>query len=298
MKFAHCIATPMVLVGIGLASVASAQSLFSFASTSVGNEWEFGFNSGNIALNSSISTSGNPVTSNSNKSFSGLDSNGQQQTMTLNSSAFATAQYGILKSSAQATINNPFFDSGNPWYWNPETSEVNENGVPDYFLVAGTSSYSDVFTYTGLGAGFTVNFFYHVDGIMQGDTAYNVLRVTNNGITENFDVEPGANGVVSQTFVTQRYTPNANSQIIHSTSLTSGVSARVYEMDEGVNIVGNSNFANTVSLVGMVAYDAQGNIASGWSFSAGSGATYPVPEPASMSLLALGAVAALRRKKK
>lgn len=298
MKIAHYIATPLILIGIGLSSLASAQSLFSFATSSVGNEWEFGFNSGNIALDSSFSGAGNPVNTNTNKSFSGLDSNGQQQTMTLNSSAFASAQYGVLKSSAQATINNTFFDSGNPWYWNPNTSEIDENGVPDTFLIAGTSSYTDIFSYTGLGPGFTVNFYYHVDGTLTGDTAYNTLRVTNNGVTEFFDVEADENGLVNQTFITQKYAPNANSQITHTTSLTSGISARVYEMDEGLNLVGESNFANTVSLVGMVAYDASGNVASGWSFTAGSGATYPVPEPATMSLLALGALAALKRRKK
>jgi len=297
MKMTHAFTATMILGGIGLAAFAPAQSKFSLAATTAGNEQEFGYNSGNTSLNANYSGTGSAVTASTNKNFSGFDSWGDPQTMNINSTSFATAEFGILKSSASATITNPFYSSDNPWYWNPGTSQIQTNGVPDFFLIAGTSSYSDVFTYTGLGAGFTVNFFYHVDGTLTGDTAYNTLWVTNNGVTEYFDVEADENGNVDQVFVTHKYAPNANSQISHTTSLTSGISARLYELDEGVNIVAESNFANTVSLVGMVAYDASGNVASGWSFTAGSGATYPVPEPTTMVILGIGALAALKRRK-
>lgn len=299
MKLTRLANVAATLAILGFASMAHAQSRFSFAANSAGNEDEFGWNSGAIAMNSGFSSSGNAVTANTNKNFTGEDSWGDQQTMNVSASSFATAEYGILKTRAAATITNPFFSSSNPWYWNPNTSQVNEEtGVPDYFLFAGTASYNDTFSYTGLGAGFTVNFFYHVDGRLIGDAAYTTLWVTNNGVTEYFDVEADENGFVSQTFVTQKYTPNANSQIVHTTSLTSGVVARLYDMNEGGVFSAESDFDSTVTMTGMAVYDASGNIVSGWTVDSLSGTTYPVPEPATMSILGVAALAAIRNKRK
>lgn len=285
----------MTLLVIG--TIASAQSKSTFAVISAGNEQEFGFNSGNIALASNYNGTGGAISINHTQSFTGVDDFDQPQTMSLGASAFASAQYGILKASASATIDNTFYSSTNNPYWNPNTSTVDENGVPDFFLVAGSASYSDTFTYTGLGAGFTVNFYYQVDGWLLGDDPYTNLIVTNNGNQEIFNATPGQNGFVNQTFITEKYTP-VDGKINQSVSFTSGVSSRVNEYSDGTNLSSTADFSSTVSLVGMVAYDQNGNIATGWSVESGSGTLYPVPEPATMSILGIAALAAAAKKRK
>ncbi len=288
----------LALVSVAIVSAsASAQSLQTIATVSAGNEQAYGFNSGNIALDFQFSGSGAPLNSSYNGSFTGVDGFGDTQTMSVSASSFASAQYGILKASATSNINNTFYSSDNPAYYNPNTSTVNPDGVPDFFLIAGTTSFTDTFTYTGLGAGFTVNFFYHIDGQMLGDDPYTNLIVTNNGNQEIFNATAGIGGAVSQNFVTQKYTP-INNQIVHKAQFTSGISSRINEYSDGTNLSGTADFSHTITLAGMQVYDANGNLATGWSVTSGSGTIYPVPEPATMTILGLAALAALKRKRK
>lgn len=287
----------LIVSALILTQAAFAQSRTAIASASAGNNDTFGFNSGNISLDTQFSGSGSPVSINHTQSFSGVDGNDDPQTMTLNAEAFASANFGILRASATASIQNNFFSSSNAWYFNPTSGQVNPQGVADTFLIAGSTSFSDVFTYTGLGAGFTVNFFYQVDGVMTGDNPYTNLIVTNNGTQEIFNAAPNQSGIVNTTFITQKYTP-LNNQIAHSVQFTSGVSYHTYDYFDGANLLSTADFDSTITLVGMVAYDASGNVATGWSFSAASGADYgAVPEPATMTILALAALIAKKRKK-
>jgi hypothetical protein len=288
----------IALVSVAIFSAAAtAQSLQSIATVSAGNEQEYGFNSGNIALDFAFSGTGSPVNSSFNGSFSGVDDFDNPQTMGVSATAYASAQYGILKAKATGTFTNTFYSSTNATYFNPNTNVVNEEGVPDFFLIAGTNSFTDIFTYSGLGAGFTVNFYYHIDGKLIGDDPYTNLVITNNGNQEIFNATPDINGNVDQVFVTQKYSP-VDGQINHKAQFTSGVSTRVNEYADGSNIMSSADFSSTITLAGMNVYDADGNLASGWSVNSASGTTYPVPEPTTMTILGLAAIAAIKRKRK
>lgn len=231
------------------------------------------------------------------QSFSGNNSNGDFDTMDFSGSGFASAQHGILRSSASGEVVNSFYNSSNPWYWNSNTSELDENGTPDVFVSVGQATASDTFTYTNYGPAVTVNFFYQVSGTIAGNDAYHALGIT---VDEEFDfllLDQFDGNSFNQTWVTQNYSIGDGTINFRENSLSS-FSMETQFWEDGSNVSGSANFSSTSTLIGMQLKDINGNVVDGWSMTSASGTVYPVPEPATMTVLGIAALAALRKRKK
>ncbi|MBA4294082.1 hypothetical protein C0431_14060 [bacterium] len=292
MKFATAFTTIALLA---ITTISSAQSLTSYVAVGAGNTGfeNFGIN----AFASDFSGIGTTIVAAGNETFSGIDGNGDSQTMSFAGTALASAQYGILRTYATGNVTNSFYNSNNPWYYNSDTGSVNHNGTPDYLISFGQAQYNDVFTYTNIGPAVTVNFFYQITGTFSGGAVYHSILVENDEDFDSIILTPNDGNTINQTFVTKNFSIG-DGILNHSTNILSQFDHRTEFSPDGTNISGVADFDSTVILTGMVLKDANGAVVNGWSFNSGSGADYgAVPEPATMTILALAALIAKNRKK-
>lgn len=292
MKFAPAAA---IIALLAITTISSAQSLTSYVAIGAGNTGfeNFGIN----AFASDFSGIGNAVVAAGSETFSGIDGNGDSQTMSFAGTAFASAQYGILRTAATGNVTNSFYNSNNSWYYNSDTGSVNENGTPDYLISFGQAQYNDVFTYTNIGPAVTVNFFYQITGTFSGGAVYHSILVENDEDFDSIILTPNDGNTINQTFVTKNFSIG-DGILNHKTNILSQFDHRTEFSPDGSNISGVADFDSTVILTGMVLKDANGAVVNGWSFNSGSGADYgAVPEPATMTILALAALIAKKRKK-
>jgi hypothetical protein len=248
-------------------------------------------------IDGNYSTVGAPVNASGSQSFGGSNSNGDFDTMTFSGTGFASAQYGQLKTSASGELENAFYNSDNPWYWNSNTNELNEDGTPDVFISAGQATFNDTFTYSNYGPAVTVNFFYQVSGTFTGEEVYHSLYVSNDGDSDYIYLDTFQGNSFNQTWVTKNFSIG-DGVLDHSTNSLSSFLVQPEFYPDGSLISGTANFSSTITLTGMELRDANGALVNGWSMSSASGTVYPVPEPASMTILGLAALAAFKRKRK
>lgn len=288
----------ITLVSVAIVSAtATAQSRSTFAYFGAGN---MSFGSGVYGLSTQSSGEGAAVGINSSQAFTGMDDNGDMRTMTAGGNASASSQYGILKTDVSGFVNNNYYNSDNPYFWEGPGAEPDFEGSPDHLLVGAQASYNDVFTYGGTAnATVRVNFFFHVHGVMTGTNSYGGLQVTNDGVmVANYVANPDSNGIVDEIFATDFIEIGGDLQINHNVLLYNGFDVKTYNYLDGSTIAGQANFGNTITMVGMSVIDANGDPLSGWTVGSGSGTIYPVPEPATMTILGLAALAAIKRKRK
>ena len=161
-KYRVLFATTTLFTGLVAASGAQAQSppyLEAFQGIYAENQGPtgpFAFVTGNGSANSAL----NPFTGSA--SFSGLDSQGNPQTMSITGSAYSYADYGHVHAYGTGTITNPYYNAANPAYVNNDGS-VNLNGSPDTLSVHGNAGWADTFTYMGLqGTGYKVDYYFQL----------------------------------------------------------------------------------------------------------------------------------------
>ena len=226
-------------------------------------------------------------------SFTGLDSNGVTQTMTINGTAFSSSTYGQVHVYGAGTITNPYYNSSNPAYVNNDGS-VNTSGSPDTLSVHGNAGWGDTFTYTGLqGTGYRVNYYFQLEGNVSGDSAAGLNFSTSdpNGSSYNPRTTGG-----NELWITPFYDVNWGTPFDVYVDFFGGITSDVRNHPEGVTYSGYGNYADTLSLVGINIVDANGNTVSGWDLSTASGTRYPhyqmaVPESGVSALLvASGAI--------
>jgi hypothetical protein len=292
MRFATASAS---IALFAITTISSAQSLTSYVAVGAGNTGfeNFGIN----AFASDFSGIGTSIVAAGNETFSGINRNGDSQSMSFAGTAAASAQYGILRTAATGNVNNSFYNVDNPWYYNSDTGSVNENGTPDYLISFGQAQYNDIFTYTNIGPAVTVNFFYQITGTFSGGAVYHSILVENDEDFDNIILTPNDGNTINQTYVTKNFSLG-DGVLNHFTTVLSQYDHRPEFSPDGSNVSGEADFDSTVTLTGMVLKDANGAVVNGWSFSSASGADYgAVPEPATMTILALAAVLAKKRKK-
>jgi hypothetical protein len=283
-----------ILALVAVSSIASAQSLTTYTALGAGNTGfqNFGFN----AIASDYSGIGATVVAAATEQFSGIDRNGNSQTMTFSATGLASAEYGILRTSATGSVSNSFFNSSNPWYYNSDTGSVNENGTPDYIISFGQAQYDDIFTYNNIGPAVTVNFFFQITGTFSGDAVYHSILVENDTESDSIILSPSNGNVIGQTFVTKNFAIG-DGVLNHSVTVLSQFDHRPEFTADGADVSGIADFDNTVILTGMVLKDANGTPVNGWTMTSGSGTNYAaVPEPATLSILAIAALIARKRR--
>lgn len=124
-----------VVVGVGLAAGAittatAAPTLY----TEVGVTARNGNYAVSLAYDGSTFSNTPSASLDYSTSFTGLNSQGESQTMDAHAIGAADAAPGALKASSSLTISNPFYNATNPVYVD-QSFNVNPNGVPDQIEV-------------------------------------------------------------------------------------------------------------------------------------------------------------------
>jgi hypothetical protein len=249
------------------------------------------------------SQSDNSVSATStNTSFTGLDGNGNQQTMNFTGSNWAQSNYGILKNFATGTVTNTYSNAANPIYYDSNTNTFDPNGSPDTLISLGFAGFNDTLHFGGsLQAGYQARYYWHVegnnsDGHAVGDMAFGIQGYADESF---FAFAPGS---YNETWVTQSYAVDGiNPQNMHVFFSNQFVVDAFNEVD-GSTISGTSNFSSTVTLAGIEMLDENGNQVSDWTMTADSGTHYAligtVPESSSIFALTIGTIGVLAARRR
>lgn len=275
---ALCAATAL-LVGLGCAQRTQAQSLPYLEAF----QGLYAENGGPTGPFTSLSGSGgansaqNPFTGSA--SFTGLDSQGQQQTMTLTGSAYSSATYGAIHVYGAATITNPYYNAANQPYVGQD-GVVNTNGSPDTLGVHGNAGWGDTFTYLGLqGTGYKVNYYFHLDGNVTSDAAAGLNFHTS---------DPGSPYYSPRTtlgealWITPDYKVTWGTPFNVFVDFFGGTTSDLRQRPEGVTFSATGDYSNTLTLAGIQIKDAQGVPVSGWTLASASGTSYSLSQSAAV----------------
>ena len=257
-----------------------------------------------VTGNGGANDSSNPFVSSA--SFTGLNSSGISQTMTISGTAYSSAEYGFIHVYGDGTVTNPYFNARNPVFVD-ESGTVNPNGSPDTLAVHGNAGWSDKFTFTGLsGIGYKVNYFFRLEGSVSGDSAAGLNFYAGDPLNSYFGPRTTTG---NETWVTPDYQVVWGRDYSVSADFFGGVTSDVRNHPEGISYTSYGNYSNTLALTGIQIVNANGNPVSGWSLTSASGTNYPllkpssaVPEPGAVALLVcsgvLGGAMFLKRRRK
>ncbi len=247
----------------------------------------------------SVPDSGN-VSATADHFFTGLDGAGVTQTMEFSGTTVAQSDYGRLHCYTTGTVLNSYYNQNNPDFSNHNGQIVDPNGSPASLVSLGFATFTDTLQYGGqLQNGYRVRYIFHVSGTNTGTGALADLAFT----IDNLPGEAFFAGDVrhySEDWVTQDYiVDGVSAQHVH-VQFSDQVVFDTFSLAQGQDYTGTSDFSATLELTAIEMVDANGNpVIDGWTVTSASGTEYPhyTPEPATLTLLALGALV-LRRGSK
>ncbi len=230
-------------------------------------------------------------------SFTGMDGNGNTQTMDWSGTTTTSAEFGRLHSYTAGTLTNSYYNVGNAAYQNPDNS-VNPAGSPTTMCSLGFAGFSDTLQFGGvLQAGYRARYVFHVDGTNSGVgyLADLSVKVGNDADESFFAFDPGYN---ETNWVTTDHLVDGNTPEDIHVQFSSQAVFDTYNLTDGGNYTSVSDFSSTLTLAGIQMFDSNGNVVSGWTVTSGSGTAYPqvVPEPSSMLVLVGLAAPLLKRR--
>ena len=238
------------------------------------------------------------------RDFSGMDRNGDFQTMTFRASGQGSAGYNRLRTYNSVTVENAFYNADNAPYYNTQTGEPNGDGTPDFFSNFATTGFTDILKYGNTLPGYRARYMFRVHGFTQGDAEMrSTVTFDSQGQDDRFDFgyDVSTNPVEHTEIVTSSYYPvNGSTPQEFTVRFATDITGYIQRFEDGATISSEMNFLATASIAGIEMIDAAGNPVFDWTVTSASGTIYPqaVPEPASLAALGFGAFALLRRRRK
>ncbi len=250
----------------------------------------------NLDLDSAYSSNGAPISSSlTNKTFTGMNRVGAQQTMSYSAVNNASASFYQLHLFASGSVTNNYYNAAN------KPANVNNvfdpTGSPDGFYSLGFAGFNDTLQYGGaLQSGYMARYLFHVDGNNSGYGGKADLSVTIAGHNESFFAFDG--GSFDKIWATQSYPVNGITPQDVNVQFSNQFTMTCSDFADGDSVSGSSNFSNTLTFAGIEITDANGNHVDGVTVTGESGTTYntSIPEPALLSLAAPLLLLARRRQ--
>ncbi len=277
-----------------LATLSGAQTRFSQAI--------IGATNGDFSLypiDFSASNTGAFVETSVIRSFNGLNEAGEEATMTLDAYSSGQGDYGRMRTYAKGSLTGAYRNESNPLYYDGEN--VNENGSPENFGTLGFAGFTDILTYGGSAmSGYKASYTFFIEGTATGSSlsVYVGAKIGDNDF-EYLNADLSNRGQIAQYVTTQKYAiDGARRQAIN---VVSSSQFNPNTFGESGFLSGEADFDSTATLSGVQLYDENDNPVGGFTLTSASGTGYPiapVPEPASIGALGLGAIGLLRRRRK
>ena len=265
-------------------SLTLGQSRTSSVSVGAGN-----FENSNIftTFGRGFDPDGGFVEASGSTTFTGLDSNGNIQTMSYSGDGMASADYGLLRTQASGSVSNIYYNPDNPPLVEPGDS-INPDGSPSNIQVSAQAVATDTLQFGGsLQAGYQARYQFRLTGVISDPSAFFTMGVTIAGNSERYFSPDDFVGNLLEFYGTQSYPVNGSTpqevRIQVLSSFAPGISSR----PEGSSASGEADFFNTIVLERIEMLDADGNLVppTEWTVTAASGTNYPVPEPSGLALL-------------
>lgn len=242
------------------------------------------------------SSDGPIATASLTKSFTGMDGAGHTQTMTFSGVSTNSSQFGRLHSYDEGHLLNSYYNSANTPYANGGGGVYDENGTPDSLTSLGFAGFTDTLQYGGeLQNGYKARYLFHFDGTNSG-TGYLADLSVQIGDDPAEGFFASSEGYQSNIWATQDHEINGITPQQIQVQFSTQVVFDTFNLEDGGNYDGVSNFSSTVTLAGIEVRDANDHLVGGWTVTSGSGTVYPVPEPASLGALGVGLAALVRRR--
>lgn len=285
----------LILLGLPATGLSQSSSLNSSVAIGVTNNGftNFAIETGGASADSST---GQFVQTSDFRSFDGLNRDGNSDQLTFSGLATAQATYGQVRTSAQGTLTNSFYNSDNPVYYNSDTGEINPEGTPDRFISFGQGRFVDFLTYSSnsftLTANVTVTFLYQIDGFLTGDAGFFSIFVQADADSDLISFSSdGGSTQIHEIWSTKPFTIGSDFSIQKTATILSqfdNFSTEFYP--DGATVPGSSDFSSTATLVGMSLFAENGDRISDFTVTSLSGTNYPIPEPGTYVLLGLASV--------
>jgi len=266
---------------------------------------------GGAYVEHSYNFNGSPIAvTNSTHSFSGLDVNNNEATMTVTYSGQAQSSTTALKVSAQASLANAFRNDQNSPFVINDNLDTDPNGIPEEFGAESYASLSDTLIIQGAADLSYITLDFHVDGsIGSSNTGANGYFCVESiffcgyAYDDGATLQPDGSWAYDQTFTTsQMLIHNGTANL--SLALIAGISLSAANVEGGPASAlqsASSDFFNTLTLGDFSGFNSNGEQVDLVNVTGSSGEAYgvqrvarqptSVPEPATLALMALGLTA-------
>jgi hypothetical protein len=215
-----------------------------------------------------------PVSASFSSSFTGMDGEGNTQTMLFNGETTSQSDYGNLHVYTTASLANSYYNSANPLYYDQSTNTLNPEGSPDSLSSLGFAGFTDTLQFGGdLVNGYQAIYIFHIDGTNTGDGALADLAVNVPGQDSQsfFDGTPGYS---ANDWTTTPFTVDGTDAQSINVQFSDQAVLNTFDLTDGGTYSGTSDFSETLTLAGIELVDANGHPFSGWTVSSASGTEY------------------------
>ena len=287
--------TALVLLAAALATVVPAQTRYAISLVGVSNASASG--QGITEFQRTTKTDGTSALASTASSFTGKDRTGGLRTMDWTALTRTRSEYGRLRAYATGTLKNSYYNAGNATYQNGPGKPINPSGSPDSLTSLGFAGFTDTLQFGGaLQSGYKARYLFRLDGTNSaiGAKAGLGVKIGNDADESFFAFDPGS---YSETWATTDHLIDGTNPQSISVQFSSQAVFDTFDLADGGSYTSTSDFESTLTLAAVIVVDGNGRPVSGVTFTSASGTAYPVPEPAALAALGLGALGVLRRRR-
>jgi PEP-CTERM putative exosortase interaction domain len=260
----------------------------------------------------------NSALSNYFQTFTGSNSNGETQTMIVSASGAAAAAAGVLKASSSFSISNPYYNTANPVYVNPDFTTA-ASGSPDSFDLYSTARFDDSLIVNAapslaslqvtISLDGTTTYSSGLDTSVFGSPAYTQASVAVTDASGNACSTCGSGNIQGPGTFSKVFTLNI--PVVDPAKVDLGIQLYMYNdfnlqygnYSESTDYTVGMDFSHTLMVTGLAGLDSNGNSVALNSVSSSLGFAYPlaaVPEPSQALLMLaglIGVAGVVRRRK-